>query len=189
MQGLLATRNYGAMPWVGVAMRTNVPLVLLVVAIFMGCSQTIELPVKRDPHPGIQHPVLQSLALNLSARKVKTIEVFILPESFETYNALAPTDLERQYMYRITVRPMGYEAWSKQLVQILQELSAKPSNEMGDIRWGIVFYGENDVRLGAIYFDSFGTHGAINNERVKIDSSLHDWLKRMSYMPLMGANQ
>jgi hypothetical protein len=47
---------------------------------------------------------------------------------------------------------------------------------MADLRWGIIFYGLDDNRVGAIYFDKTGSRGSVESSPVSFNGGIFKWL-------------
>ena len=52
----------------------------------------------------------------------------------------------------------------------------QPVGEMPDVRWGIVFYGRDQARVGALYLDRWGRDGAVAGSPVSFRGKLFHWL-------------
>jgi len=51
-----------------------------------------------------------------------------------------------------------------------------PAAEMGDLRWGMIFFGADEARIASVYFDASGRHGAVDDLSVSFKGDLIRWL-------------
>ena len=65
--------------------------------------------------------------------------------------------LEKQFHYKLTIRDIRGGAHQDKLIEAMKSLAVQAEGEMTDIRWGIVFYGLDESRVGALYFDKSGS--------------------------------
>jgi hypothetical protein len=47
---------------------------------------------------------------------------------------------------------------------------------MEDMHWGIVFYGRDERRVTGLYFDEWGTGGAVDSTPVIFEGHFFKWL-------------
>ncbi|HVP37150.1 MAG TPA: hypothetical protein VMT04_09170 [Terriglobales bacterium] len=120
---------------------------------------------------------IDSMAMELSNRNIGRIEILQIPPYIETYARITPEMLERSFYYKLTIRDASGGIYGQKLAELLKSLKVKPRSEMEDIRWGIIFYDVNDSRAGAIYFDKWGTNGAVGDIPVSFRGGLFRWLK------------
>jgi len=69
--------------------------------------------------------------------------------------------LETHYDYKLIIRNIGGSSYESDLTAALKSIRVEPSADMPDLRWGTIFYGTDDARVGSLYFDVRGTAGAV----------------------------
>lgn len=122
------------------------------------------------------HPARETVA-RLAKAEIDRVDIFYVPWQIDTTVAITPDMLERGFYCRLTIRYMLYGARGRKVVEALNSLTVEPHSE-SDLRWGIVFYDRKNVRLGAVYFDARGRHGAVDGHPVAIRGSLFRWLSK-----------
>ena len=66
---------------------------------------------------------------------------------------ITPEMLEEQFYYKVTIHEMRGGAYENSLIEAAKSIAVQPGTEMADLRWGVIFYGVDDGRVGALYFD------------------------------------
>ena len=117
-----------------------------------------------------------SIATKLSKLEIGKIEILQIPARILTRIDVTPEMLERSFYYKLTIRDARGGAYCSKLAELLKSLKVQPRSEMEDIRWGIIFYDMDDSRAGAIYFDKWGTRGAVGEIPVSFKGDLFRWL-------------
>ena len=54
--------------------------------------------------------------------------------------------------------------------------SVNPQTETADLRWGVLFYSDQNKRVGAVYFDKWGKTGYIDDTPVSFTGGLFAWV-------------
>lgn len=146
---------------------------LLLLAPIDGCAQGGK--VKGTSPAQSQVDVL---AAKLESGEIARIEIFEIPARILTRTRITPEALERQFHYMLTIRDIRGGAYQPKLIEATKSLAVQSRSEMPDIRWGIVFYGPNETRAGAVYFDKSGDSGAVDSAPVSFKGDLFKWLDR-----------
>jgi hypothetical protein len=128
--------------------------------------------------PSSAQSILETLATELHDQKVSRVEILEIPPRVLTRTSITPELLETTFHYKLVIREVRGSAYQSKLHDALAATEVVEVGErtMPDLRWGIVFYGENEDRLAAAYFDKSGRRGAINNTPVSARGGLFDWL-------------
>lgn len=116
------------------------------------------------------------ISAKLSNAEIVRIEVINMPSQILTRTRITPEMLEKQFYYKLTIRDIRSNVRKKKLLEAVRSIVVLPQAEMPDIRWGIIFYDVNDSRVGAIYFDKKGGHGAVEGVPVSFKGDLFKWL-------------
>lgn len=119
---------------------------------------------------------VDSLAAKIASGEIEKIEILQIPPRILTRVRITPEMLEKQYYYKLTVRDVRGWAQQNKLVETMRSIVAQPQSEMKEIRWGIVFYSMDGGRAGALYFDTSGNNGAVDNTAVSFKGDLFKWL-------------
>lgn len=121
---------------------------------------------------------LSSVVGSVRAGKVRRVEILQVPPGLYTNVAITPDMLERDYYYKLTIRDIRRTIYEGGIVTAVASVSASVGGEMPDLRWGVIFFDEADKRIGSLYFDSGGTHGAIDSVPVAFGGDLAKWLRQ-----------
>ncbi len=116
------------------------------------------------------------LAAKLEGYEIARIEIFEIPAEVLTRIAITPEALERQFHYKLTIRDIRGGAYQTNLIEATKSIVVQPGSEMADVRWGIVFYGLDETRVAALYFDKWGGNGAVDSTPVSFKGDLFKWL-------------
>ena len=54
-----------------------------------------------------------------------------------------------------------------------------PTDRLGDVPTGVIFFDKSDKRVLAPYFEKFGKNGLVNREPVTLDDNVYRWRKAM----------
>lgn len=144
---------------------------LLLLVPMMGCAQGNK--VKSNSPAQSQ---VDNLATKLANGEIGRVEIFQIPARVLTRTRITPDALERQFYYKLTIRDIRGGAHQAKLIDGMKSLAVQPESEMADIRWGVVFYGTDESRVGALYFDKSGSTGAVGVSPVSFKNDLFKWL-------------
>ena len=128
--------------------------------------------------PNAYRTELNVIVSALTNREVRRVEILYFPTNAFTRVRVTASWLEKNFHYKLTIRDAGTSIKMKDLSPVLEKLEPKLSKELPDLRWGIIFYSRDDVRLGSVFLDGSGAAGLIGNTAVDVQSTLHDWLLR-----------
>ena len=116
------------------------------------------------------------LAAKLEGGQIGRIEIFEIPVRILTRARITPEALEKQFHYKLTIRDVRGGAYQPKLIEVTKSLAVQRRSEMADIRWGVIFYGTDNSRVGALYFDKSGSSGAVGSTPVSFKGDLFKWL-------------
>ena len=108
--------------------------------------------------------------------QISRMEIVNLPIRIRTRTRVTEAALDRDFTYKFCVqRPANTPQWAALRSALL---NTRTRNEVGlaDLRWGIVFYGMDNRRIGTVYFDGTGRHGAVGTQPVAFKGSVFAWL-------------
>ena len=171
--------DHGGQPvsdfWFHIEVKMNAR-VLLFVVLFVGVVSffAVETKAQADSPAQLQ---IEAIATNLASGGIEKIEILQIPIRILTRTRITPEMLERQFQYKLTIRDIRGSAYQSGMTAALKTEIAEPTTDMSDIRWGIMFYGSNDVRLGSLYFDGSGHSGVVDRTPVSFKGQFFGWLE------------
>jgi hypothetical protein len=112
----------------------------------------------------------------LDTSSVRRIEVFYIPATVETPVALNPSDLERTSDFRLTIDTSASPHVTQSLASTLRASKVYGSSEKADVRFGVVLYGNDANRVGAIYLGGNCKTGQVDDASVKYAGDLCSWV-------------
>jgi hypothetical protein len=145
--------------------------VLLYAVLTSGCAQDHDAKPTNDFQSQVD-----ALAAKLAKGEITKMEVLQIPASVLTQGAVTPEKLERAFFYKLTIRDVRYEPLRPRLAKAAQSVRVQPDTDMTDLRWGVIFYGLDGARVGAVYFDRWGTRGAVGDSPVSFKGDFFKWL-------------
>ena len=152
---------------------------LIAIVIFAsvrdGYTQTVG---SEPPCPVSQR--LTELSAAISRGEVGRVEILRVSTDLETRTSITPRALEQLYETKLVIRNIAETSLRDKLTKALNQTSASPREQIGDLRWAIIFFSQKEVRMGAFYFDRWGRYGAVNEKGAAFDGSLYSWLKKIS---------
>jgi hypothetical protein len=119
---------------------------------------------------------IDALVRSLRANEIARVEILQIPPRILTRTRVSPEMLERSFHYKLTIRDVRGGAYSSDLLATVASVTVRPAAEMGDLRWGVLFYDAAEKRVASIYFDSSGRRGAVDSQSVSFDGDLSKWL-------------
>jgi hypothetical protein len=119
---------------------------------------------------------LGAISKALSANMVGKIEILRMPFNIETRSAVTPEGLERMFYSKIVIRDIALMPYHGKFAQALDSTTVLPASYSGDLRIGVIFYSQTGDRIGSLYFDRWGRHGAVNDSPVEFRGDLFRWL-------------
>jgi len=124
---------------------------------------------------------VNSIEKALENYQVFKVEIVHVPEYVESRTQFDTKGLEDRFFYKVTIADIRGNPYRADLIAAVKSMTADGRQTSVDLRWGIIFYNEDGTRVGAIYFDRSGRHGAVNDEPVNFNgiwsNSLLAWLK------------
>src|SRR5207247_7365468 len=128
--------------------------VLLFLLPVTGCGQADEVKGNVQAQSAVS-----TLTLRLAKREIGKLEILQIPARILTRTRITPVMLEKQFHYKLTIRDVRGGVHQDKLVEAAKSITVRPETEMPDLRWGVIFYGLDDSRVGALYFVKTGTGG------------------------------
>lgn len=117
-----------------------------------------------------------ALSAALTEGTVGRIEILQIPQRILTRAQITPEMLEKQYHSKLIIRDVAGTAYRDKIVDSFKSLRVLPRKDSADIRWGVIFFSRSDARIGAVYFDSSGALGSVDNLPASFKGKFFDWL-------------
>jgi hypothetical protein len=134
-----------------------------------------------SPEPSCSVPqCLTEISAAIDRGEVGRVEILRVSPDLETRTRITPYTLEQIYETKLVIRNIAETSLRDKLKKALNQTSASPRDQIGDLRWAIIFFSQKEVRLGAFYFERWGRYGAINDKGAAFDGSLFRWLETTS---------
>jgi len=151
--------------------------VAIVLTAILAGQPCVSRTAYADPSGELQARI-GSIQNAMRNRKVARVEILSVPPRIETDIAITSAALEKQPEYRLIIRDISVLALREKLSKALDTVIVTPSSELGDYRWGVVFYDDQGKRIMGIFFAPDGRHGAIDSATALVDGQLYRWLTR-----------
>jgi hypothetical protein len=119
---------------------------------------------------------LDDLIEKLSKNQIGMVEIMETPPEAQVTAAQAAEALEHKYAFKLTIRNLAASPRWDNLVKAVTAVTARPSDQMPVVRYGIVFYDAGGKRVEAIYFDKEG-QGAVGDAPATLSGNLFARLK------------
>ena len=157
-------------------MKLTLSLIVIVVFVSLrdGQTQTVS-PVSNCSVPRC----LVEISAAINRGEVGRVEILRVSPDLETRTSITPRALEQIYETKLVIRNVAETSLRDKLTKALNQTTAVPRDQIGDLRWAIIFFSQKDVRLGAFYFERWGRYGVVNDKGAAFDGSLLDWLKKL----------
>jgi hypothetical protein len=152
------------------------PMVAYVV-LFLALITVCEARAQVEPKNQAQSQV-DALVAKLAEDDIEMIEILQIPPEVCTSISTTPESLEKDFVYKLVVLDIRNTVYRDQLLRAMKSVVVQPERDIGDMRWGVVFYDGKDSRVGAIYMDKWGKRGAVGNMPVSFKGNLFKWLDR-----------
>jgi len=147
------------------------------IAILTFCFLAMTSPcLAKDTPVSLAQSRIDSLATALRTNKIGRIEILRIPGNVETTMRITPDALGRGFHYKFVIRDLQSSSYHADLLAAMTSTTVQAAKDKGDLRWGIIFFNTKDVRVGAIYFDTFEDRGAVNEIPVSFKGDLSKWL-------------
>lgn len=104
------------------------------------------------------------------------IDFLYYPTNIETRIRVSPSQLQTNFLYRLSIRDITGSERAGQLQRVLRKLRVFPSSGAPDVRWGLIFYSGDRRKLGSIFLSGYGSEGYVNGRTVRFNPALLDWL-------------
>ena len=118
------------------------------------------------------------LVRKLRSDDVRRIQIVQIPPRMLTRTRITPEMLERAFSYKLIVSDIRGGAYAASVTAAVASMSAKPTDEMGDLRWGVAFFDQNEQRIASFYFDRSGRRGAVDDLPVSFSGDMFKWLDK-----------
>lgn len=119
---------------------------------------------------------ISTLIGKLRSNEVQRIEIIQIPPRILTRTRVTPEMLERSFHYKLVIRDIRGGLYGPSLIAAVASTSAEPSAEMGDLRWGVTFFDQNEQRIVSLYFDASGRRGAVDSLAASFKGDMFKWL-------------
>lgn len=119
---------------------------------------------------------ISALIDKLRSNEVRRIEIVQIPPRILTRTRVTPAMLERSFHYKFIIRDLRGGLYASSLIAAVTSTLAEPSSDMGDLRWGMTFFNQNEERIDSFYFDASGRRGAIDSLPVSFRGDMLKWL-------------
>jgi hypothetical protein len=119
---------------------------------------------------------VDALAKKLASSEVEKVEILQIPARILTRTRITPEMLERQFHYKLIIRDVRNTLYQQELTEAVKSVAVQPEKDMSDLRWGVILYGPDDTRLGALYFDKTGSRGGVGDTPVSFKGGFFKWL-------------
>ncbi len=117
-----------------------------------------------------------ALLAGLRANAIQRVEVFQIPASTLTRSRITPDRLEGGFDYHLVIREFRGNSYAASLLDAVAATKVAPADDMGDVRWGLVFFGADGQRAVSLYFDPSNRRGGVDTVPVTFDGGLLKWL-------------
>lgn len=119
---------------------------------------------------------IDTLTSKLRSNEVQRVEIIQMPPRMLTRTRVTPEMLERSFHYKLIIRDIRGGVYASSLIAAVASTSAELSAEMGDLRWGVAFFDQNEQRIESFYFDASGHRGAVDSLPVSYKGDMLKWL-------------
>lgn len=144
---------------------------LLTTTTSICCAQGVPANTANVPQSRID-----ALISSLKSNGVERVEILQIPPGVLTRALITPDMQERTFDYKLFIRDLRGGAYSASLLAGVTSTFAQPAAEMGDLRWGMIFFGADEARIASIYFDASGHRGVVDSLAVSFKGDLSKWL-------------
>lgn len=144
---------------------------LLYSILAAGCAQVRDVKIQ-----SLAQSQIDALATKLANREIVRVEILQIPARILTRTRVTPEMLENQFHYKLIIRDVRGEVYQEELTQVTKSVTVRPEGEMPDLRWAVIFYGLDDARVGALYFDKSGSRGGVGDTPVSFAGGFSRWL-------------
>jgi hypothetical protein len=155
-------------------MATNLIASLMALStVLLSSCASISSPV------GLGSKELRAFLAALKKEQMGMIESFNIPDGTETFGAVTPSYLVKDWAYKTTIRWVN-PATTAALTRSLSVIETKSPPQMPDLRHGFVFYAQDgDKVIGSVHFDENGYFGYVgDNVPVQFESGVMLSIKR-----------
>ncbi len=144
----------------------------LILAFVVGCAEGNQMQVRSQVQSRVD-----ALVAELARGEIGKVEVLQIPPRILTRTRITPEMLEKQFHYKLTIRDLRGGAYQAQILNVAKTIAAQPRTEAADLRWGVLFYNLDGARVGALYFDKTGRHGAVGDAPVSFGGEFFKWVE------------
>jgi len=152
-------------------MRIGIKIFLLLMTLGLCLSLRTEAQSNRSPQSQVD-----VLVTMLASGEVERVEILQIPARILTRARITPQMLEEGFSYKVTIRDIRGGAYQGEMIDALKSMQVRPRTEAPDLRWGIIFYGPDKSRLGALYSDQSGGNGVVGATPVSFNGRFFSWL-------------
>lgn len=129
--------------------------------------------------PSQPQEALRTLSTQVESGRVQSIELVYFPIRATSDYRMAPERLEKEYLYKITIRELSLSVPGTALRSALNRTAVVSSSKLADVRWGLTFH-LTDGSVRRVYLDGLGRLGQIDDSRASFRGRLYDWLRQLT---------
>lgn len=126
--------------------------------------------------PNAAQSRIDALIVSLRSSGIGRVEILQIPPRILTRTRVTPDMLERSFHYKLIIQDVRGGAYNPDLQAALSSTSVQPATDMGDLRWGVMFFDAAEHRVASLYFDASGRRGAVDSLPVSFNGDLSKWL-------------
>ena len=110
------------------------------------------------------------------AMQIGKVEILQIPPQVLTRTSITRELLETGFHYKLVVHDLRGSVYAAEIRSAIKSTMIQEREQIPDLRWAIIFYDTNDVRVASFYFDKYGSAGGIDGTPVIYKGSLFKWL-------------
>ena len=137
------------------------------------------MAVRADGSANAAQQRVNSVVAQLQRSEIQRVEILAIPGRIESPIAIGPSDIASNPDYRLVVRDIRQGLLKGPLSRALTSLTVDSASEVGDIRWGVLFFDTHGQRIAGIFFDRDGKRGMVDSLPVSAGGQLVKWLNEM----------
>jgi hypothetical protein len=111
--------------------------------------------------------------------KITDLTILCIPASYHFPVSVTPKAVDSDFRIMLFIRDAPSRPFARKLMSVLEQINARASNKIGDVRWGLIFEDRKQTRVFSIYFEDNGTNAVVNGARMQLDSAqLSAWVNK-----------
>ena len=121
---------------------------------------------------------IDAISRALAEGRIAKTVIIQIPGRIATRTQVTPEVLEKQFNNEVIIGDITQTAYRDSFVTSFQTIHAEIQlGATADLRWRVIFYSRLGARLGAVYFDKFRSHGAVDKFSVSFRGKFFSWLQ------------